>query len=189
MQDNDRSFQGAFLADGDLELHGSGAYAVGDTMSGGRIFFHGDTGDATGYAMRQGALYIRGSTGDRAGIHMKTGATLLIGGSAGAYLGEYQAGGTIIVLGLEDRKPLLGADPCAGMHGGTVFLRGSAEGIPLPSHISVSLASQTDMDELLPHLQVSAERFGWDLKAILSEPFSKLTPQTHRPYKAMYTPI
>lgn len=189
MQDNDRSFQGAFLSDGELELHGSGAYAVGDTMSGGRIFFHGDTGDAAGYAMREGALYIRGSAGNRAGIHMKTGATLLIGGSAGDYLGEYQAGGTIIVLGLNPKKRLLGTDPCAGMHGGKVFLRGSTEGIPLPSHITVRMAAQADIEEILPHLQVCAERFGWDLDEILCVPFSVLSPQTHRPYQAIYTAI
>ena len=189
MRDNEFSFQGAFLAEGEATLQGDGAYAVGDTMSGGRIFFHGDTGDAAGYAMRDGALYIRGSAGNRAGIHMKTGAVLLIGGSAGDFLGEYQAGGTIIVLGLGGQTPLLGSNPCAGMHGGRVFLRGSADGIPLPAHITVSKAATADMETILPHLQLSAERFGWDLDNILSVPFSMLSPKTHRPYQAIYTVI
>lgn len=189
MLDNELSFQGAFLAEGEITLRGSDAYTVGDTMSGGRIFFYGDAGDAAGYAMRSSALYIRGSTGNRAGIHMKVGAVLLIGGSAGDFLGEYQAGGTIIVLGLDGETPLLGCNPCAGMHGGAVFVRGGVEGIPLPAHITVSEATASDMEAILPHLQLSAERFGWDLEDILSVPFSVLSPKTHRPYQAIYTAI
>ena len=65
---------------------------------------HGNTGDAADYAMCGGKLYIKRNAGYRAGIHMKEYQdkipVLMIGGSAGNFLGEYQAGGIIIVLGM-----------------------------------------------------------------------------------------
>ena len=49
---------------------------------------------------------------------------MVIGGTAGSFLGEYQAGGVIVVLGLEAKdKKIVGFFPCTGMHGGKMFLR------------------------------------------------------------------
>ena len=46
----------------------------------------------------------RGNAGYRVGIHMKAyedhRPVIVIGGKAGDYLGEYQAGGVLIVLGI-----------------------------------------------------------------------------------------
>ena len=170
-----------------MEIACSGVDAVGDTMNGGRIYLHGDAGDAAGYAMWGGALYIRGNAGSRAGVHIKATALLLIGGCAGPFLGEYQAGGTIVVLGLGRSGPLLGPSACAGMHGGRIFLRGGAENLALPGHIAVNAATAEDMLFVKPHLENAGERFGWDLAEVLNAPFTVLTPQTHRPYKTMYT--
>lgn len=108
--------------------------AVGDTMNAGRIIVHGSIGDAAGYAMRGGELYVAGNAGYRAGIHMKAYGdklpVMVIGGRAGSFLGEYQAGGIIIVLGLTDgSRPIVSNFPCTGMHGGKLFLR-----LRLPGH-------------------------------------------------------
>ena len=83
----------------------------------------GSIGDAAGYAMRGGRIYVRGDAGYRAGIHMKAYQNkiplLIIGGCAGSFLGEYQAGGIIVVLGLERKgRRIVGNFPCTGMHGG-----------------------------------------------------------------------
>mgnify|MGYP002508793462 CR=1 FL=1 len=57
-----------------------------------------------GYAMRGGKIFVKGNAGYRAGIHMKAyeekKPVMVIGGTAGSFLGEYQAGGVIVVLGL-----------------------------------------------------------------------------------------
>ena len=50
---------------------------------------------------------------------------MIIGGCAGSFLGEYQAGGILVVLGLNaSGRPIVGNFPCTGMHGGKLFLRG-----------------------------------------------------------------
>ena len=189
MQEHNRRFLGAFLSQGDMDIFGSDYDAVGDTMNGGRIFLHGDAGEAAGYAMWGGALYIRGNAGHRAGIHIKANATLVIGGSAGDFLGEYQAGGTIILLGLHKDKPLLGSSPCAGMHGGRIYLRGNAEGLIFPEHIIAEEASPEEVSAILPHLEICAARFDWSMEQILAQPFTLLKPLTHRPYRSVYTPV
>ena len=104
-------------------VHGNAQDAVGDTMNAGRIIVHGSIGDAAGYAMRGGEIYVEGNAGYRAGIHMKAYGdklpAMVIGGRAGSFLGEYQAGGVIIVLGLtESSRPIVSNFPCTGMHGG-----------------------------------------------------------------------
>lgn len=128
---------GAYLNGAEITVSGNAQDAVGDTMNEGKIVVHGQIGDAAGYAMRGGRIYIKGNAGYRAGIHMKAykdkKPIMVIGGRAGSFLGEYQAGGIIIVLGLNiDGKPIVGNFPCTGMHGGKMFLRSSAEGIEFP---------------------------------------------------------
>ena len=92
---------GAYLNGGKIVVHGNAQDAVGDTMNDGTIIVHGSIGDAAGYAMRGGKIYVKGNAGYRAGIHIKAyedkSPTMIIGGTCGSFLGEYQAGGTIIV--------------------------------------------------------------------------------------------
>lgn len=99
---------GAYLNGSTIVVHANAQDAVGDTMNEGKIIIHGNIGDAAGYAMRGGKIFVKGNAGYRAGIHMKSYKTkvpvMVIGGSAGSFLGEYQAGGVIIVLGLEEKK-------------------------------------------------------------------------------------
>ena len=95
---------GAYLNNAHITVHSNAQDAVGDTMNEGKILIHGNIGDAAGYAMRGGKIYVKGNAGYRAGIHMKAYKekvpVIIIGGCAGSFLGEYQAGGIIIVLGL-----------------------------------------------------------------------------------------
>ena len=114
---------GSYLCESEIIVDGNGQDAVGDTMNSGRIVINGNVGDAAGYAMRGGEIYVKGNAGYRAGIHMKAykekQPVIVIGGRAGSFLGEYQAGGTIIVLAMHsDGKPTVGFFPCTGMHGG-----------------------------------------------------------------------
>lgn len=182
---------GAYLAGANITVKGNAQDAVGDTMNSGTITVHGNIGDAAGYAMRGGALYIKGNAGYRAGIHMKEykdkKPVIVIGGRAGSFLGEYQAGGIIIVLGMnKDKKPVLGNFPCAGMHGGKMMIRGDAEGIKFPAQVRVSTASDDDIEEIRPYLEKFCDAFGFSDEELINEKYTMVTPDTKNPYKQMY---
>ena len=183
---------GAYLNGADIAVYGNAQDATGDTMNGGAITVHGSSGDATGYAMRGGCIYVKGDAGYRAGIHMKAYKdklpVLVIGGRAGSFLGEYQAGGLIIVLGLGgDGSAPVGHFCATGMHGGKIFLR--CETLPkgLGKQVAVARATPEDLQEILPYLKGYCEAFGADVQEILGDSFYLLTPDTKNPYKQLYT--
>lgn len=182
---------GAYLGGGTITVNGNAQDAVGDTMNNGEIVVHGNIGDAAGYAMRGGAIYIRGSAGYRAGIHMKEykekKPVIVIGERAGSFLGEYQAGGLIIVLGLQkDGKPTVGNFPCTGMHGGKMIIRGDTASIVFPAQITAKKAEESDMTEALPYIERFCHLFGFDANDMLCEQFTVITPDSKNPYKQMY---
>ena len=182
---------GAYLNGGVITVSGNAQDAVGDTMNAGRIVIHGNIGDAAGYAMRGGEIYVRGNAGYRAGIHMKAYRdkvpVMVIGGRTGSFLGEYQAGGVILVLGLHtDGKPVLGNFPCTGMHGGKVFLRGSTADVRFPQQVRLNPATKEDMDGILPYLKTFCTLFGEPLETLLSAPFTVVTPDSSNPFCQLY---
>ncbi|MBM3699303.1 MAG: hypothetical protein FJW68_00065 [Actinobacteria bacterium] len=93
----------AFMDGPQIEVFGNAQDGLANTMNSGKIIVHGSSGDITGYSMRGGEIYIRDNVGWRSGIHMKSYLdkfpVIVIGGRAGNFLGEYMAGGLIIVLG------------------------------------------------------------------------------------------
>lgn len=182
---------GAYLNGALIEVNANVQDAVGDTMNEGKIVVHGNIGDAAGYAMRGGKIFIKGNAGYRAGIHMKAynekKPLMVIGGTAGSFLGEYQAGGVIVVLGLESRNnKIVGNFPCTGMHGGKMFLRSDCSDIKFPSQVTVRPASENDLDELRPYVAEYCELFSYDINHVLNSPFTVVTPDSNNPYKQMY---
>lgn len=182
---------GAYLNGADITVHGNAQDAVGDTMNAGTIVIHGNIGDAAGYAMRGGEIYVRDNAGYRAGIHMKAyrdkKPVMVIGGRTGSFLGEYQAGGYIIVLGLhDDGKPIVGNYPCTGMHGGKMFLRVRTEEIKFPKQVSAVPASEADKAEIEKFVTKFCGLFGLDANEILASDFTVVTPDSKNPYKQMY---
>jgi len=182
---------GAYLNGAKITVNGNAQDAVGDTMNSGEIVIRGDVGDAVGYAMRSGKIIIKGNAGYRAGIHMKAYKekmpVMVIGGAAGSFLGEYQAGGLIVVLGLETkRKRIVGNFPCTGMHGGKMFIRGSCEDIVFPGGVTVTKAAQKDIEEIIPYILEYCELFGYNTDEVLSGEYTLITPDTKNPYKQMY---
>jgi glutamate synthase domain-containing protein 3 len=183
---------GAYLDGCLVTVNGNAQDAAGDTMNEGTIIIHGSTGDATGYAMRGGKIYVEGNTGYRAGIHMKAYRdkvpVLIIGGTAGSFLGEYQAGGIIVVLGLHTKGRIpVGAFCGTGMYGGKIFLR--CEELPkdLPKQVVAAPATEEEMAEIMPHLEEFHRIFGEDIKSTCAKQFFVLTPNTKNPYKQLYT--
>ena len=183
---------GAYLNGAEIIVNGNAQEATGDTMNAGRILINGNCGDATGYAMRGGSIYVRGDVGYRAGIHMKAYQdklpVLVVGGRAGSFLGEYQAGGMIIVLGLGCDAPVPVGPFCGtGMHGGAIYLRCQEAPHDLPAQVSVSPATQEDMAAIQPYIETYCKEFGVDISTILPHPFYVLRPNTNNPYKRLYT--
>ena len=181
---------GAYLNGSTITVHGNAQDAVGDTMNDGKIIIHGNIGDAAGYAMRGGKIFVKGNAGYRAGIHMKAYRekcpVMVIGGKAGSFLGEYQAGGVIIVLGIGTDGKLVGNFPCTGMPGGKMYLRGDCEDIVFPGQVTPRKATEEDMDEIRPCLSEYCALFGADMTDILGTAFTVVTPDSKNPYKQMY---
>lgn len=186
---------GAYLQGASIVVKGNVQDAVGDTMNDGRIIIHGNAGDALGYSMRGGQIFVRGNTGYRTGIHMKQykekRPVIVIGGKAGSFLGEYLAGGLIIVLGLDSQDPAespIGNFTGTGMHGGTIYVRSLKELNKLPEQVSVTVASEKELEEIKPILHDYAKQFSLDINELLNSQYFVLTPNTKNPYKRLYTP-
>ena len=160
-------------------------------MNFGTIAVHGSAGDAVGYAMRGGEIYVRDNAGYRAGIHMKAYAdrfpVLVIGGKCGSFLGEYQAGGLIIVLGNGvDDDELIGHFCGTGMHGGRIFLRCREIKKTLPAQVKCSEADAEDIASVEKYLMKYEELFGIGAVRDDGKKFYVLRPNTKNPYKQLY---
>lgn len=185
---------GCYLNGCSIHVYGNTQEATGDTMNSGSIYAHGSCGDATGYGMRGGKIFIRGNSGYRTGIHMKAYRdklpVIVIGGAAGSFLGEYQAGGVIIVLGMHtDSKAIVGNFCGTGMHGGKIFLRCNENELPgnLPRQVVARLATEKDLQEIDEYLDDYCNAFDEKKKTILKHAFFVLEPDTKNPYKQLYT--
>lgn len=181
---------GAYLNGAKITVYGNAQDAVGDTMNDGRIVIHGNIGDAAGYAMRGGEIYVKGNAGYRAGIHMKQYKdkipVLVIGGSAGSFLGEYQAGGVIIALGIDISKPIVGNFPCTGMHGGKMLLRSDCKNVRFPKNVNAAPATKEQLSEFAGYIAEFCRLFGYDEREIMKGDFTLVTPDSKNPYKQMY---
>lgn len=183
-----------YLNGGKVEVFGNCQDAVGNTMNGGEIIVHGHSGDAMGYGMRDGQIYIKDNVACRGGIHMKEfremRPVLVIGQNAGSFLGEYMAGGTIVLLGLNMKRgeKLFGTHCASGMHGGKIFVRGSFPKENLSDNINIANLSDEDVAELESYVKKYCKYFDSDYDLIMSKPFKKLIPATSRPYANLYTP-
>jgi glutamate synthase domain-containing protein 3 len=163
-----------------------------NTMNAGQLFVHGDAGDVVGYGMRGGSVYVKRHVGYRVGIHMKAYKTqspvIVAGGTAGDFFGEYLAGGTLVLLGLErNGQPLVGDYCGTGIHGGQIYLRGEYDPYYVgTAQIAVAEASEEEMQAIKGDLETFAEAFNVPMDDILAEPFTVLRPKSHRPFGDLY---
>jgi glutamate synthase domain-containing protein 3 len=114
---------------------------------------------------------------------------MVCGGKARDFFGEYMAGGLLILLGMNSRLdgPLVGGYLGTGMHGGAIYLRGEVEPWQCGKEVGVFQANEDDMADIKPVLAEYCEALGMDLEEVLSAPFTKLIPVSHRPYGKLYT--
>lgn len=181
---------GSYLDGSEITVRGNAQDAVGDTMNDGKITIEGSAGDALGYAMRGGEIYVRDDVGYRAGIHMKAYAdkvpVMVIGGSAGSFLGEYQAGGLIIVLNKNNSEFPVGRFCGTGMHGGKIFIRSEKLGYPLPRQVRVTAATDEELKEVAKYIDKYCDCFGKDKAEFSGGKFFLLTPDSNNPYRQLY---
>lgn len=180
----------AYLNGGKVEIFGSAQDALGDTMNEGTVIVHGSAQDAAGYAMRGGSIFIEKNVGYRAGIHMKAymekTPVIVVGGRTGSFLGEYQAGGYIIVLGLYGEENVTGYFCGTGMHGGKIYLRTKNLPKDLPPQVKAAKATEADKKEIEKYVAEFCAYFGKKEEEILSSDFYVLTPNSANPYKTLY---
>lgn len=181
---------GAFMNGPRLVIHGNAQDGCGNTMNEGLIVVHGRAGDITAYSMRGGKIFIRDDVGYRVGIHMKEYSGkrpyLVVGGTAQDFLGEYMAGGVLVVLGLNlraeerHRARFVGT----GMHGGIIYIRG--EVTHLGKEVEVMDLDADDRRLLHDLVNEFCGHFGFDVDEIMSREFTKIIPVSHRPYGRIY---
>ncbi len=183
---------GAFMNGLTILVNDNAQDAVGNTMNTGKIVINGHSSDVIGYGMRGGKIFIKGDVGYRVGIHMKEYKTtvpyIICGGRAGDFLGEYMAGGILAVLGLDedDPRPLTGDYLGTGMHGGIIYVRGKVNEKTLGKEVGIVDFTDKDFDQLGKALKEYAEDLNLDFDKIMSKPFTKIIPTSHRPYGRLY---
>jgi glutamate synthase domain-containing protein 3 len=183
---------GAFMNGPRIIVRGNAQDGCGNTMNDGEIIIHGHAGDIIGLSARGGKIFVREDVGYRAGIHMKEyrdrKPALVIGGTAQDFVGEYMAGGVLILLGLnlkegENHKAnFIGT----GMHGGVIYLRGSVEEHQLGKEVGVAQLEEADHKVLKQLVGEFAAHFDYDADEILKHKFIKLFPRWLRPYGRLY---
>lgn len=180
----------AFMDGPVIEVKGNAQDAIGNTMNQGKVVVRGSAGDVLGYGMRGGRLYILGDVGYRVGIHMKAYKNLLpvliAGGTAKDYLGEYMAGGIIILLGLITNRSIVGNYVGCGMHGGVIYIRGKVKKYQLGREIGTRRWTEVDDKILDKYLGEYCHDFNLNFKKIRKKKFTRLAPVSYRPYGKFY---
>lgn len=182
----------AFLSGHKIRVHGNVQDGVGNTMDAGEIAVEGRAGDVLGMSMRGGKIFIRDSVGYRTALHMKEyeekKPVIVIGGAAQDFLGEYMAGGIVIILGIGnsiERSSFIGT----GMHGGVIFIRGTVDSTQVGKEVDITTPGEEDMKILDRYVGEFVERFpelGADKEELLKGQFVKLMPVSKRPYGKLY---
>lgn len=183
---------GAFMNGPTLDIQGNAQDGIGNTMNTGKILVYGHAGDIVGYAMRGGKIFIKGDVGYRVGIHMKAYEgfypVIIAGGTAQDFLGEYMAGGLIIILGIDTdpKTPIVGNYCGTGMHCGMIYIRGEVKDYQLGKEVKVFPLNEEDQKTLKTYVEEFARDFSLKPEEIFNRPFCKLIPYTHRPYGKLY---
>jgi glutamate synthase domain-containing protein 3 len=181
---------GAFMNGSEVTVHGNVQDGCGNTMNQGLIVVHGRAGDITGHSMRGGKIFIRDDVGFRVGIHMKEYLdkvpVIVVGGTAQDFLGEYMAGGILVVLGRNmGEKPIHQAKFVGtGMHGGVMYIRGDVKSYGK----EVDVVKFTKEDRRILHglIDEFCRHFGCNVSSIMNSSFTKIIPVSYRPYGRLY---
>jgi len=191
---------GIFMDGPKIIVNGNCEDQAGNTMNNGKLIINGSGGDVIGLSSRGGKIYVKNDVGYRVGIHVKEYDSkfpvIIIGGTAKDYLGEYMAGGIIIVLGLkisddgiieESVNPTCGNELGAGMHRGKIFIRTN---INLEQNLGIGArqceCSKQELNDIKPFLEEFCFQFNVPLKMIFKKEFKVIKPISSRPFSKNY---
>jgi glutamate synthase domain-containing protein 3 len=111
---------------------------------------------------------------------------LVVGGTAQDFLGEYMAGGVLVVLGLtlkpEERQKARFVG--TGMHGGIIYVRGDVA--HLGKEVKIMGVTKADLTLIQSLVKEFCGYFNTDFDEIMGRKFSKIVPYSHRPYGRVY---
>jgi len=184
---------GMFMKGPTIIVHGNADHAPGNTMDEGLIVIHGSSGDATAHSMRGGRVYIRDNIGYRGGIHMKQYQEklpiLIIGKSSHAFLGEYMAGGLIIMLRMDepDDVPFAEMGIASGIHGGEIYIRGDVADWSLGIGSAARRATSDEVSKISSNIRDFCGYFSLDPARFVSSSFTRIAPVSARPFANKYT--
>jgi len=183
----------SFMRGPTIYVHGNAQDGCGNTLDGGTLVVYGHAGDILGYAMRGGKIFVRDSVGYRAGIHMKeykdVKPAIVIGGDVQPFLGEYMAGGTVIVLRLNAHRHATRQPQSfvgTGMHGGAIYLRGEIASSQLGREVAAVPVDDIEADGVADLVREFCGYFDYNAAEVLSAPFIKIYPKYLRPYGRLY---
>ncbi len=183
---------GAFMDGPSITVLGNAQDGVGNTMNSGEIIVHGRAGDVVAMSMRGGEIFVRGDVGSRCGIHMKEYGdkrpVVVVGGTAHDFLGEYMAGGILLVLGLglAPGEPHHANFVGTGMHGGRIFVRGTILPWQLGAQVATAEPDQAEQALIRSLVERFCDLFDEEPGAVLRSSFTKLQPTSLRPYGQLY---
>lgn len=128
---------GAMGMDGvKIVVDGSAPADVGWLNSGATIVVKGDAGDTAAHCSAGGKIYVGGRVGTRSGALMKHDPKFekpefWVLKNTGSFSFEFMSGGIAVICGYncENLKSVLSNRSCVGMVGGTIYVRGSVEGL------------------------------------------------------------
>lgn len=184
-----------YLDGGTILVDGNAQDAVADTMNAGLLAVRGSAGDALAYGMRGGCVYILGDAGYRAGVHMKAyeenRSTLVVGGRTGSFLGEYLAGGLIVVLGLGyEGEDVTGFFCGNGMYAGTIYLRTAKAPVNLSDKLVLRHVDEKEREAVLrPVVAPFAATFSLDVEECLSGDFIAIEADKSKTYSQLYAAV
>lgn len=191
---------GIFMDGPTIIVKGNCEDQSGNTMNNGTIIIDGSGGDVSGLSSRGGKIYVKGDVGYRVGIHMKEFKNqypvMIIGGTAKDFLGEYMAGGLLIVLGLEvhidgtiteNEHPICGKDLGTGIHRGKIFLR-TNENLEDRLGIGANLVEISDQETQMINSYVYefCQIFNIPMEIITRKNFKLIKAKSKRPFGGNY---
>ena len=112
---------------------------------------------------------------------------LVVGGTARAFLGEYMAGGLIVLLTRNGVKPFDEQGIASGIHGGEIFIRGDFDEKLLGVGARKLPCNSEDMDRVIPFIREFAQWFNLDEGPLMEGQFYRITPASSRPFANKYT--
>jgi NADPH-dependent glutamate synthase beta subunit-like oxidoreductase/glutamate synthase domain-containing protein 3/NAD-dependent dihydropyrimidine dehydrogenase PreA subunit len=149
-----------------IEIMGPASDDIGWLNAGAEITVHGNAGNGACNGMAQGKVFVAGNIGARGMTMTKHNPRfdppeLWVLGSVGDYFGEFMAGGTAVICGIDAQSPenALGHRPLVGMVGGKVFFRGPHKGYSQADAKLVPIEAE-DFAWLLENLKVFLDRIG-----------------------------